>query len=83
MKTPIQQLIEFMEQKIKDSSKIEEQRALNGMILIAKNKLEKERQMVIDAYNNGMNFDDELTSEEYFELTYNPNQNENNKTESV
>ncbi len=73
--TPLDEIIIFMTQRIQDSNKIHEQRALSGMITVIKDiYLEKEKQAIIDAYNEGINYYEHdnpgLIGEEYFNKTF-------------
>lgn len=73
MKTPMQELIDMIERKSYLTK--------DDIIFEANKLLEKERQMVIDAFGAGFrdalkpNLQQVNSFVEYFELTYNPNQN--------
>ena len=79
MKTPMQELIEELEQSINGSefepNRTSERVAVTQCINSAKKLLEKEKQVIIDAYKSGVDIPvekmDSIAAEQYYNETFN------------
>jgi predicted secreted protein len=71
MKTAMQELIEWANNRVIMRSMI----SPNELLEQLKNGLEKEKEQIVKAFNDGYsNYDSEMTSIEYYNQTYNPKQ---------
>jgi hypothetical protein len=81
-KTPVQELIEELQEEIRKQKQRPEYTprgdvynlALNKAIELATNKLEKEKQRIIEDYNFGQQIPPFDYAEKYYNQTYNSNQ---------
>jgi len=79
MKTAMQELLGLVEQMFANAKTKEVESAMNDVInIITQQGLEKEKEQIIDAYEDGSDVNDDLkplygTPEQYYNQTYNQN----------